>query len=428
MILNEEQALAVRLSLRERVLIITGGAGTGKTTVIKEIINATQKKYPKANIQLCAPTGKAAARITEATGYPANTIHSACAFFPVDGKEEFGRGTEAEARFADILIVDEASMCDDALLGGLCQTVPSKCRVILVGDPNQLPPVGAGYPFRDLINSGKVPLVRLKACHRQEGKLLENCYKILNGETDGLVVTPENARESDWGFFKCGDDYLIESIQKLFKNNGSKGILGIDCEKLLVLTPLNVGPHGRVAINRAIQKVYHESNGRVAPAYKSNVEDNDGTRKESRNKPKYERDQFVPGDKVIWTKNDRMLQLVNGDTGVVKTVGKDTVLVTWDDGREFAVEAGITLNLAWVLTCHKAQGSQYEKVLIIVSGKHSGEYLERITNRQWIYTAGTRSKKGTFFIGSEKAFIKHVNTPALDSRQTYLGDLLNANF
>lgn len=412
--LTNTQSLAVETAVNNTRCIITGGAGTGKTTVIRNIISKLYENNGDEVIVLCAPTGKAAARITEATGFKASTVHSACGFFPQDNSDELGKidRPNIPARDATTLIVDEASMLDDQLLAGLCTTIRPTCRLVLVGDPNQLPPVGAGYPFRDLVASRKVPHVHLDKCHRQAGKLLHNCYSILEGNSEDLIYDAGkgNRADADWGMIECGDDQIHAVLSKLYSGEECQVAFGIAAEELLILTPLNKGDAGRVILNRVIQKVYHESRGRVAPSYKSEKDS----------------DQFVVGDRVIWTKNDKLAGLVNGDTGVVKAVGGDKIVVNFDGIGEKTVDARGPLQLAWVLTCHKAQGSQYRKVLVIQAAKHCNQFLAGIINRSWVYTAGTRSKEATFFLGSAKAFKKHVATPAVDRRNTLLSELVGA--
>lgn len=216
--LTPTQALAVDTACDNTRCIITGGAGTGKTTVIRTIIDRLT-----GNTVLCAPTGKAAARITEATGRKAYTVHSACGLFPSDADdEEFGSsGRPPLVQTADTVIVDEASMLDDALLAGLCKKIRPHTRLILVGDPNQLPPVGAGYPFRDLVACGKVPHVHLDKCHRQAGKLLHNCYDILDGRSDDLIYDAGkgNRADADWGFIACSDEQIPAVLEKVFTGN-----------------------------------------------------------------------------------------------------------------------------------------------------------------------------------------------------------------
>lgn len=411
--LVEKQLEAVQVATNSLRCIISGGAGSGKTTVIRAIIEELNNQSDGI-IVLCAPTGKAAARITEATGYKAHTVHSACGIFPVDDViEGIGRTeTISLAEHASTIIIDEASMLTDSLLAAVCETVSVRCRVILVGDPNQLPPVGAGYPFRDLINSKRIPHVHLDVCHRQAGKLLHNCYSILQGNPDDLVYDAGkgNRKDVDWAFLECNDDSIQNAIKRLFSKDNCEETLGIPAEELLVLTPLNKGDCGRIQLNRVVQKVYHESRGRVAPAYK---EVEGGI------------DRYVPGDRVIYTKNDKGLGLVNGDTGTVLNVGADTVVVDWDGIGIKPVETGINIQLAWVLTCHKAQGSQYRKVLVIQAGKHFNNFLKGIVNRSWVYTAATRSKEATIFLGTASTFRKCVNTPSVDTRETLLSRLLN---
>lgn len=410
--LTESQALAVDLACKKQFLIITGGAGTGKTTVIKEIYNRLEQDGH--NVCLTSPTGKASARITEATGYKAYTIHSACGLFPQDGDEKSPSSVSnipPRAATATAFIVDEASMTDDWILAAIINTIPKHCKLILVGDPNQLPPVGAGYPFRDLINSGKVPTVKLDVCHRQNGSLLENCYKILRGEHDGLIYDAGKGKraDEDWAFISCSDEAILGGLTHIFTKGNDINAVGIPCEELLTITPLNKGQWGRIQLNRLIQKVYHESRGRATPEY-NHVEQG--------------YDRFVPGDRVIWTQNNKAKGLVNGDVGTVAITGDKNITVDFDGIGRVVVEAGPHLWLGWCLTCHKSQGSQYVKTLVVIADKHCNGYLDKIVNRSLVYTAATRSKKATYFLGSERAFIKHVQTPAIDSRNTYLETLL----
>lgn len=409
--LTPKQAEAVEVATSNKRAIITGGAGSGKTTVIKNIIDRLREDSQE-QIILCAPTGKAAARVREATGYRAYTVHSACGFFPVENGEsgDLGISERCLAAEATTIIVDEASMLDDAVLAGLCSRVRRTCRVVLVGDPNQLPPVGAGYPFRDLIAAQKTPHVHLDVCHRQDGKLLDNCYAVLNGDSSNLIYDAGkgNRQKAEWAFIQCGDESIVSALEAVFAAGKCEETFDLPPEELLVLTPINKGPLGRSALNRTIQKVYHTSRGRLAPTYKDEKS----------------ADQFVPGDRVVWRKNDRELGLVNGDTGTVTAAGEKEIVVEFDGIGQKKVEAGQTLQLAWCLTCHLAQGSQYKKVLVIQAGAHSNRYLDGIVNRSWVYTAGTRSKQATFWLGSPQAFKKHVSTPMVDNRQTYLSDLL----
>lgn len=412
MILTEKQNEAVQTAVANSRVIITGGAGSGKTTVIKSIIEALADRDEV--IVLCAPTGKAAARVREATGYKASTVHSACGFFPVEGEDELGHSEyQTAAELATTVIVDEASMLDDAVLAGLCKKVRPQTRVVLVGDPNQLPPVGAGYPFRDLVACGKVPHVHLDFCHRQDGQLLNNCYDVLAGKTTDIVYDAGkgNRATADWGVIECSDDGILGGLEKIFAKGECEAAFGLPCEELLVLTPINKGPWGRTALNRIIQKAYHESRGRTAPTYKDEGKG-------------YSLDQFVPGDRVVWRKNDKSKGLVNGDTGTVRGVSDKDIVVEWDGLGVIKVDNCKELQLAWCLTCHLAQGSQYRKVVVVQASKHCNSYLDGIINRSWVYTAGTRSKEATFFLGSAHAFKKHVQTRVVDKRQTYLSDLL----
>lgn len=406
--LTEKQQHAVDLSKTETRLIITGGAGSGKTTVIKNIIEANLD----LQICLCAPTGKAAARVREATGTSASTVHSACGLFPgADGEYVNTMNKIPPIALADLVIIDEASMLDSALLAAAIRKLNPQARLILVGDPYQLPPVGAGYPFRDLVASGKVPHVHLDACHRQDGKLLENCYEILEGGGPDLFIDAgkEGYATADWSFISVGDNGIQPTITRLFTKGVDQEIFGCDIAKCIVLTPLNKGDYGRIQLNRIAQKAFHESHGRVAPNYE-NVEKGF--------------DKFVPQDRVIWTKNDKALGLVNGDVGTVLSVGDKELRIDFDGIGEKAVSiSGSPLQLAFVLTCHKAQGSQYDKAFVVLAGAHTNKFLEGIINRSWAYTAATRSKKGTYFIGSPSSLTKAIEKPSVDRRVTCISVL-----
>ena len=408
--LTENQLLAVDTIVSAKVAVITGGAGSGKTTIIRQAVERLTEAGE--NVVLCAPTGKAAARVREATGYPARTVHSACGFFPQEGTDELGRSLNpSKAALASVVIIDEASMLSDDILAAVIRTIQPSCRLILVGDPNQLPPVSAGYPFRDLIDCGNVPHVHLDVVHRQQGKLLANCYAVLNGQPKELLYDAGkgNRLDADWGVINCGDDNIVKALLKLCSKGEAEEQLGVPFTEILVVTPLNDGPFGRNTLNRLIQREYHESRGvKDLPEYtKGQV-----------------KDKFLPGDRVIWTKNDRLLGLVNGDVGTVKFVTDSKVSVEFDGIGLLQVDNCLSLNLGWVLTCHKAQGSQYNKVIVIQANAHCSNHLNGIINKQWLYTAATRAKKAVFFLGSFEAFSKHCHTEVRDSRQTYLKTVL----
>lgn len=408
--LTENQLLAIDTICTAKTCVITGGAGSGKTTIIRQAVE--RLKARGENVVLCAPTGKAAARVREATGYPAKTVHAACGFFPQEGTEELGRSlNESDAALATVLIIDESSMLSDDILAAVVRTIQPSCRLALVGDPNQLPPVGAGYPFHDLIDCGAIAHVHLDVVHRQQGQLLSNCYAVLNGEPDELLYDAGKGSrlEADWGVINCGDDNIVNALLKLCSKGECEEQLGVPFTEVLVVTPLNDGPFGRNTLNRLIQRAYHESRGvRELPVYGKNQV----------------KDQFLPGDRVIWTKNDRLIGLVNGDVGTVKFVTDSKVSVDFDGIGLIQVENCISLNLGWVLTCHKAQGSQYAKVIVIQANAHCSKHLDNIINKQWLYTAATRAKKAAFFLGSFAAFSKHCRTEVRDSRQTYLKTVL----
>lgn len=403
--LTANQNNAVTLSTKSKRLIVTGGAGSGKTTVIRSII---EKNWDK-QVCLCAPTGKAAARVREATAHDASTVHSACGLFPGEaGEYQSTQNKVPPIALADLVIIDEASMLDSALLAAVVRKMNPAATLILVGDPYQLPPVGSGYPFRDLVNSKKVSHVHLEVCHRQTGKLLENCYSILDGGSPDVFVDAGKAeyKSVDWSFIPVGDDGIQTVVARLFEKDVAETVFDVKIENSIVLTPLNRGPYGRIALNRVAQRSYHTSRGRVAPVYESEEKGFD---------------KFIPGDRVIWTKNNKDVGLVNGDVGTVLSVGDRDIRIAFDGiGDKTVTVSGSPLQLAFVLTCHKAQGSQYDKAFVVVAGAHVNKFLEGIVNRSWAYTAFTRSKRGSFAIGSTSALAKIIEKPNVDKRVTVI--------
>ena len=390
--LAERQKEAVALALSSGVLVITGGPGTGKTTIINTIIKLMEKEG--LEIELCAPTGRAAKRITEATGAPAKTIHRLLGAGFGDGSGQKFEKNEDDPIQADAVIVDESSMIDLMLAFSLLKAIKPGTRLIFVGDADQLPSVGAGNVLRDIISSGVIKTVKLTEIFRQSGEsaIIANAHRINRGEypavsggTDFFLVKRTNA------------DDVAKAIIELIKTR-LPNYLGIDGKRdIQALSPMRRGTIGVESLNAALQAALN-------PAAPGKAERERG------------HTLFRVGDKVIQTKNNYQTEwkvlendalkesgegVYNGDAGIIEAIDEaaETLRVKFDDNR--LVTYGFAqldeLELAYALTVHKAQGSEYHTVVLPV---HSGPYM--LLNRNILYTAVTRAKKCVVLVGTEE--------------------------
>lgn len=377
--LAPEQRKGVCMALTSPVSLITGGPGTGKTHTIRTIISCVQALEPKAEIRVCAPTGKAAIRAEEMSGLPASTIHRMLRLFRHN--EELG----AEELDCDILIADEYSMVDAYLCSKLFTAAASHARIILVGDYNQLPSVGPGLVLRDFIHSGKIDTIRLTKVFRQaeQSRIIKNAYAIINQTEDQPIPIRCSKR-------KKGDFYFIEastipeirskiqsSVQRL------KRVYGYPISDIQILTPVKKTPLGSISLNLLFQEEFLPA---ASTPSVSNLEK-----------------EFRLGDKVIHIKNNAMLSVFNGEVGYVKTLdyAPDHMLtVEYPDNKliEYSLKDMDELDLAYGLTVHKSQGSEFPVVIIPVH-----ESILHGLNKNLLYTALTRAKNMVIIIGSKNA-------------------------
>jgi exodeoxyribonuclease V alpha subunit len=387
--LGDEQREAIRIAAEAKVMIITGGPGTGKTTLIKSIIAIFEKKAPR--IVLAAPTGRAAKRMETASGREAKTIHRLLEFSPADGK--FTRD-ENNPLAADLVIVDEMSMVDLALMHALLKAVPAHARLFLVGDVDQLPSVGPGAVLFDLIASNVLPVIWLKTVFRQAALsgIVANAHRINQG------VFPE-FNTTDFFFVDRKDpDKAVNTIVELVRSRIPLKF-GLDpMRDIQVLAPMHRGPAGISRVNEAIQQALNQD-GEELP-----------------------RKSFRKGDKVMQTRNNYELETYNGDIGVVSVVDADaneveirfddrTVLYTFDDLDE--------LSLAYAITVHKSQGSEYPAVILLLMPQH---YM--LLQRNVLYTAVTRGKRIVIIVGDPKALGMAISNANVIARNTRLADRL----
>ena len=399
-VLDEMQKKAVQEAAGHGLLILTGGPGTGKTTTINAIIRYFEGEG--AEIRLAAPTGRAAKRMTEATGYEAQTIHRLLELsgMPEDDREgqpiHFERNAENPLE-TDVIIIDEMSMVDIHLIHSLLMAVTAGTRLILVGDENQLPSVGPGNVLRDIIRSGQFLVVELKKIFRQasESDIVVNAHKINKGEHVEI-----NNKSRDFFFLKRYDaDIIIRVVIALIQEKLPKYVEAKPFE-IQVLTPMRKGLLGVERLNQILQRYLNPPD-----ASKKEKEIGQGL--------------FREGDKVMQVRNNYQLEweirgrygipiekgvgVFNGDTGIIKTINEfaETAEVEFEDGRwaEYSFKQLDELELAYAVTIHKSQGSEYPAVIIpLLSGPRM------LMNRNLLYTAVTRARKCVTIVGSEETF------------------------
>jgi len=397
--LAESQKAAAATALGSKVLVITGGPGVGKTTIVNAILRILAAKDVK--LLLCAPTGRAAKRMNEATGFEAKTIHRLLEVDPKGGG--FRRDTENPLD-CDLLVVDETSMVDVLLMHALLKAVPDKAALLVVGDVDQLPSVGPGQVLADMIASAAVPVVRLTEVFRQAAKsqVIVNAHRINQGIIPDLRK-PE--AESDFYFVEADDpETAVPRIIELVSNRIPRRF-GLDpIRDVQVLCPMNRGGVGARSLNIELQAALN-------PAGDRKVERFGWT--------------FAPGDKVMQIENDYDKEVYNGDIGYVTSVEPDDgELTAIFDGRPVTYGFGEldALVPAYAATIHKSQGSEYPAVVIPVMTQHY-----TMLQRNLLYTGVTRGKRLVVLVGQKKAVAIAVRSVSGRRRWSKLREWLSAN-
>ncbi len=394
--LAESQMTAIRLALMSKVLVITGGPGVGKTTIVNSILRVLLAK--DVNLLLCAPTGRAAKRMTEATGFEAKTIHRLLETDPSAGG--FKRNSD-NTLDCDLLVVDETSMVDVMLMQALMKAIPDHAALLIVGDIDQLPSVGPGQVLADVIASGAVPVVRLTEVFRQaaQSRIITSAHKINQGFIPDLSK-PEG--DSDFYFVPADDpETAVSRIVDLVKSRIPKRF-GLDpIRDIQVLCPMNRGGVGARSLNIELQAALN-------PAGDCRVERFGWT--------------FAPGDKVMQIENDYDKEVYNGDIGYVVSVEPDAgELTTLFDEREVTYGFGEldTLVPAYATTIHKSQGSEYPAVVIPIMTQHY-----TMLQRNLLYTGVTRGKRLVVLVGQRKAVAIAVKSVSGRRRWSKLSEWL----
>lgn len=390
---DDVQIEAIRQAVDSKVMVLTGGPGTGKTTTTQGIIAAL--KTAGLQILLAAPTGRAAKRMSEATGMEAKTIHRLLEFNPMDG---YKRNDENPLE-GDALIVDECSMVDIILMNSLMKAIPLGMRIVFVGDIDQLPSVGAGNVLRDIIDSQKIPVIRLTRIFRQaqSSRIVMSAHAINRGAFPDL----SNGKDTDFFFIKNDDtEQVAANIVQLVKNRLPKAY-STPTSKIQVLTPMQRGVVGAANLNIALQEAINPS-------------------KIALNRGGYS---FRKGDRVMQIRNNYDKHVFNGDLGYIQEVDlEERTLIVDFEGTfvEYEVSELDELTLAYATTIHKSQGSEYPIVVMPVLMNH---YV--MLQRNLIYTGITRAKKICILIGSTKALAYAVHNMTVLKRNTKLKERLN---
>lgn len=418
MTLDEHQVTAVKEAVRNGLLVITGGPGTGKTTTINTIIRYFELEG--LEIFLAAPTGRAAKRMSETTGFEARTVHR---MLELNGGAEGSGGFERDESNpleADVIIVDEMSMVDISLMYSLLKAISVGTRLILVGDVNQLPSVGPGSVLRDIIQSHACNVVMLTKIFRQASTsdIIVNAHKINHGEE----VILDN-KSMDFFFLKRYDaDVIINVVLQLIKQKLPKFVDATPYD-IQVLTPMRKGLLGVERLNGILQRYMNPpANDKVEKEYGSTV--------------------FREGDKIMQTKNnyqlaweirtkfgltvDKGLGIFNGDMGIIRQINDfaEQMIIEFDEGRmvEYPYKLLDELELAYAITIHKSQGSEYPAVVIPLLG---GPMM--LMNRNLLYTAVTRARKCVTLVGNEVTFQQMIRNTSQQKRYSGLCDRLKEN-
>ena len=389
---DEVQVEAIRQAIASKVMVLTGGPGTGKTTTTKAIIAALQSAGMR--ILLAAPTGRAAKRMSEATGMEAKTIHRLLEYNPQDG---YKRNDENPLE-GDALIVDECSMIDIILMNNLTKALPTTMRLVLVGDIDQLPSVGAGNVLRDIIDSGVIPVVRLTRIFRQaqSSRIVMSAHAI----NRGCFPDISNGQHTDFFFMKQEEpEKVAETIVSLVCDRLPKAYRQPNAN-IQVLTPMQRGVVGAANLNMALQQALnHNAAALVRGGYT-----------------------FKEGDRVMQLRNNYDKDVYNGDLGYVRSVDMEERTLTVDfDGQMVEYEASELdeLTLAYATTIHKSQGSEYPIVVMPVLMTH---YV--MLQRNLIYTGITRAKKICVLVGQTKALAYAIHNMKVLKRNTRLKERL----
>ena len=397
---NEEQKQAILMSVCKNFLIITGGPGTGKTTIMKGMIELYKEvhklSYEKLadRIALLAPTGRAAKRMSEATLMPASTIHSFLKWQKDTNKFQVNEYHKSKV---ELVIIDETSMIDTMLMASLLRGISANCKIIMVGDSYQLPSVGPGQLLHDVIASGKLPVVELKELYRQgkDSNIISLAYDIRNGCVEDEVFN----QDEDLTFISCSDDQVISNLMDV-----SSTFKDLSYKKFQVLAPMYKGNYGIDIINNQLQRIFNPKDSSKKELVVGEVI-------------------FREGDKVIELTNMPEENIFNGDIGIISqiiTSPAKKIIVDFDGNEVTFTAANFNkFRLAYAISIHKAQGSEFDVVVMPLVQSY-----RKMLYRKLVYTGITRSKKMLYLIGDKVALKQAVHNTSSDIRRTTIRDFL----
>ncbi|WP_445369492.1 ATP-dependent RecD-like DNA helicase [Methylomonas sp. BW4-1] len=399
MTLSQSQASAVRLVLQHKVSVITGGPGVGKTTLVNSLLKILKAK--RVRIGLCAPTGRAAKRLTESTGMEAKTVHRLLEFDPT----QFAfKHNDENPLDLDCLVIDESSMMDVVLMNQLLKAIPTEAAVLIVGDVDQLPSVGPGSVLADIIDSGQIATVRLTEIFRQAStsKIITNAHRINHGQMP--VVDKTESLSDFYCLYAETPEEIFAKLMQVVLERIPQRFNFHPVNDVQILTPMNRGGLGARSLNIELQ-----------------------TRLNGHSEPKITRfgNTYAPGDKVIQRINNYDKEVFNGDIGVIKSIDleESQVKILFDDQEvdyEFSDLDEITL--AYATSVHKSQGSEYPVVVIPMAMQHF-----MLLERNLLYTGVTRGKQLVVVIAQPKALAMAVKNQQSQRRITHLSARLNEN-
>ncbi len=405
---GDKQKEAIIKSLQNNITIITGGPGTGKTTIIKAIVELYKllNKYSEKDLinklSLLAPTGRASKRMSEATLLPASTIHR---FLKWNKDTDEFMINEYNPDYSNLIIVDEVSMIDSRLMSSLLRGLTNNIKLVLVGDYNQLPSVGAGNVLKDLIESDLIDVVELDLLYRQD----EYSYiPVLANEIKNDTLNEDFLKEKeDYKFLECPNDLILPSLVNIVKKVISKGY---DYKRVQIMAPMYAGVNGIDNINKVLQDVFNPSD--------------------------LKKREIKYGD-IIYRENDKVLQLVNdpdnnvfnGDIGVIKEInykgksGKPEITIDYDGNKvTYTLKDFVNFKHGFIISIHKSQGSEFELVIMPISSSY-----KRMLYKKLIYTGVTRAKKRLIILGEAMSFMYGVRNNSEITRKTNLIERLQNN-
>lgn len=407
---SNSQLLAIKTAIQNKLVVITGGPGVGKTTVARSILHIIAAKTNK--ILLCAPTGKAAKRLSEATNMPAVTLHRMLAYDPKTNKFKYNEDNLLDAK---LVLVDEVSMIDLLMFSNLLKAVPMDCTLLLMGDVDQLPSVGIGTVLADLINADCVRFVVLQEIFRQSSnsQIVINAHKINKGnlpvlEYSDKQVNSKQSNKSDFYFIKLSDaNQLHDKIIKIIERIKLKFNFDLD-KDIQVLSPMNKGLGGVFALNNLLQQKFN-------PNFKN----------PNLTIHKFGND-FSVGDKVIQIINNYDKEVFNGDIGIIDAIDLEdaSLLINFDDRKiSYDFDELDEISLAYAITIHKAQGSEYPVIIIPICMHHY-----TLLQKNLIYTAVTRGKSLVIIVGEIKALaiaVKNVGAKRITKLKQRIIEVFN---